>query len=346
MLCGMEDYRLPNKDLTVLRLAHRRERKKRYADRIKAVYLLGKGWALVDVSEALMLDEDSLRRYAKRYQAGKIPLLLKDDYQAYEGKLTTQELMILDEHLQQVTYRRAVDIIAYITEEFDVEYSTRGVTEVLHRLGYTYKKPRKVPGKADKESQRKFVKEYRKIRKNMDKEDCLLFMDGVHPQHNPLVMNGWIKRGVKKQIRTNTRYHRLNINGAIDIDSLEIITQMSPKLDEESTLDFFETLRAKRPCGIIYLVLDNAGYYSANRVQEFAKLCAIELIFLPPYSPNLNLVERIWLFFQKKVLYNNYYPTFEKFKKACMDFFSKKAQLKYRGELVSLMTENFELIQA
>ena len=225
-------------------------------------------------------------------------------------------------------------------------YSTCGITEILHRLGYSYKKPRKVPGKADKESQRKFVKEYRKIRKNMAPEDCLLFMNGVHPQHDQLVMNGWIKRGVRKQIRTNNLYHRLNIDGAIDIDSLEIITQMSPRLNEGSTLDFFEKLRAKRPCGRIYLVLDNAGYYNTKRVKEFATLCAIELMFLPPYSPNLNLVERIWLFFQKKVLYNNYYPTFEKFKKACTDFFSKKAQLKYRGELVSLMTENFELIQA
>jgi transposase len=130
------------------------------------------------------------------------------------------------------------------------------------------------------------------------------------------------------------------------MDSLELPVQLSPKLNEESTLDFLEKLRKKRPCGTIYLVLDNAGYYNTNRVREFARLCAIELVFLPPYSPNLNLVERIWLFFQKNVLYNNYYPTFEKFKKACTDFFSKKSQRKYRGELVSLMTENFELIQA
>jgi len=190
------------------------------------------------------------------------------------------------------------------------------------------------------------VNKYHDIRKNMGEDDSLFFMDGVHPQHNPLVMNGWIKCGVEKQIRTNTRYHRLNINGAVDIDSLEIITQMSSTLNEESTLDFLEKLRKNRPRGTIYLVLDNAGYYNTKRVREFAKLCAIELLYLPPYSPNLNLVERVWLFFQKRVLYNNYYPTFEKFKKACTDFFSKKNQLKYRGELVSLMAENFELIEA
>jgi len=344
MLYSMNTYILPKSDLQVLRNAHRRAKKKRDADRIKAVYLLGKGWKLIDVSEALLLDEDTLRNYAKKYRKGKIPLLLNDDYQAYEGKLTTEEIELLDAHLQEVTYRRAIDIVDYIQEEFDESFSLRGVTMLLERLGYTYKKPRKVPGKANAEEQKKFVQAYRKLRHNMQREDTLLFMDGVHPQHNPLVMKGWIKRGEEKQIRTNTRYHRLNINGAVDIDTHEIFTQMSPKLNEESTLDFLEMLRKKRPYGIIYLVLDNAGYYNTQRVKAFAKACAIELIYLPPYSPNLNVIERIWLYFQKNILYNTYYPSFEKFKDACINFFRPRSQRKYRSELASLLTENFEII--
>jgi len=346
MLWGMRDYTLNKKDLQILRLAHRRARKKRDADRIKAVYLLGKGWSLTDVSEALMLDEDSLRHYAKNYREGKVSQLLSDDYQGYEGKLTDDEIAILDSHLQEVTYRRAIDIIAFIETEFDVTYTRRGVTALLHRLDYTYKKPQKVPGKADGASQKKFLRQYRKIRESMGAEDALFFMDGVHPQHNPLVMNGWIKRGQKKQIRTNTRYSRLNINGAINVDSMELITQMSQKLNEESTLNFLEKLRKKRPSGKLYLVLDNAGYYSGKRVKEYAKACGIELLYLPPYSPNLNLIERVWLFFQKKVLYNIYYPTFDEFKNACVTFFKPKNQRKLYPELSSLMTENFKIITA
>lgn len=340
----MTDYSLPRKDLEILRRAHKRERNKKYAYRINAVYLLGKGWTLQEVSEALLLNESTLRHYARRYREGKIRLLLSDDYQAYDGKLTKKEEHQLDLHLEEITYRRAGDIIAYIEEEFDVTYTVRGVRKLLHRLGYSYKKPQRVPGQSNPQEQLAFIKRYRRIRQRMKALDSLFFMDGVHPQHNPLVMNGWIKKGKKKKLRTNTQFHRLNINGAVDIDSHEVITQLSQRLTEESTLDFLEKLRKKRPQGKLYLVLDNAGYYTTAKVREYAKACSIELLYLPPYSPNLNLIERVWLFFQKSVLYNIYYPTFESFKKACVDFFKKRNLRRYRDELCSVLTEKFELV--
>ena len=67
-----------------------------------------------------------------------------------------------------------------------------------------------------------------------------------------------------------------------------------------------------------------------------------ELVFLPPYAPNLNLIEQLWKFFKKKTLYNRYYETFADFKAACEAFFADPAQ--YRGELRSLLAENFEIV--
>lgn len=77
-------------------------------------------------------------------------------------------------------------------------------------------------------------------------------------------------------------------------------------------------------------------------VRKVAKEMGIELIFLPPYSPNLNLIERLWKFFRKKVLYNRYYEKFNDFKIACEDFF--KNIRKYKNELQSLLTENFQIL--
>lgn len=65
-------------------------------------------------------------------------------------------------------------------------------------------------------------------------------------------------------------------------------------------------------------------------------------MFLPPYAPNLNLIERFWKFFKKKILYNRYFETFDEFKVACEDFFANPAS--YRSELRSLLTEKFEII--
>jgi len=65
---------------------------------------------------------------------------------------------------------------------------------------------------------------------------------------------------------------------------------------------------------------------------------------LPPYSPNLNLIERLWRFFKRQVLYGKYYPAFKEFKTACEKFFAEIGS--YAQELRSLLTENFQNIGA
>jgi transposase len=339
----MKGFELSSQELSSLRIAHRRTKEKRLADRIKAIYLLGKGRTLSDVSEVLMLDEDTLRRYVNKYQSGGVKLLLTDDFQGNEGRLTDLELKILDDHLMEVTYRTVKEIIAYVEEEFGEKYTVSGMTKLLHRLSYSYKKPKRVPGKADEQLQRSFIRKYREIKREMNLNDSIYFMDGVHPHHNPLAMYGWIKKGTEKELRTNTRYQRLNINGAINIKNLQLVTRFEGSLTEEATLDFLEDLRKAQRIGNIYLICDRARYYETDRVKAYAKSMAIKMIYLPPYSPNLNVIERLWQYFQKKVLYNHYYPTFEEFKQACKVFFADLRP--YRNELSSLLTDNFQIIR-
>ena len=93
----------------------------------------------------------------------------------------------------------------------------------------------------------------------------------------------------------------------------------------------------------IYIFLDNAKYNHNNEVKKAAKKLNIKLEFLPPYSPNLNLIERLWKLLKKKVRKDKYYNTFEKFKNAICEFFKNIDQ--YKAELDSLLTLNFEIIQ-
>jgi len=90
------------------------------------------------------------------------------------------------------------------------------------------------------------------------------------------------------------------------------------------------------------VICDNARYYRSKAVQEYLETSRIKLVFLPPYAPNLNLIERFWEFLKKNVLYNRYYETFDEFREACETFF--KNPHKYQRELRSLLTANFELI--
>ena len=74
----------------------------------------------------------------------------------------------------------------------------------LHRLGFVYKKTKLIPGKTDAEKQREFVKSYEQLLATQNENDETLFMDGVHPQHNPISGYAWILKGKDKEIPTNT----------------------------------------------------------------------------------------------------------------------------------------------
>lgn len=158
MLNGFTCKILNTKQLLELSKAHRVAKTKRDADKIKAVYLLGKNWLITAICEALLIEDDTVRKYFNRYKELGLSGLLDDNYRGNEGRLTAEEEKLLDIHLQECTYRTVKQIIAYVSAEFEEDYSESGMTALLHRLNFTYKKPKLIPAKANEEEQRKFVK--------------------------------------------------------------------------------------------------------------------------------------------------------------------------------------------
>lgn len=343
MICGMLDYYLAPEELAELRAAHRSAVDKREADRIKAVVLLGTGWTAEQVAEALMVDPNTVRNHFKRYRQGGIKALAEVAFRGSEGWLSEFELTLLDAHLQEHLYLSAKDVAHWVEEHFGVHYTERGMTAVLHRLGYVYKRPKLVPGKADPAAQEAFLADYEKLKQDKGKDDPLYFMDATHPHHNPVAGYGWIKRGEQRAVRTNTGRRRVNINGAIDLQRLEPVVRFDDTIDADSTIALLKQLEQLHLAATwIYVICDNARYYRSKAVQEYLKTSRIKLVFLPPYAPNLNLIERLWKLFKKQVLYNRYYESFSEFKEACEGFFSNAR--KYRSQLRSLLTENFAIV--
>lgn len=333
-------YRLSSSELTTLKSQHKKQKRRRDADKIKAVYLLGIGWTLKEVGTALLLSDDTIASYHKSYKEAGIKGLLANKYRGKPPQLTDKEKEMLSQHLEERTYMKTSEIILYVEEEFEASYSASGVRKLLSELGFVYKKPEKRPYKYDANAQSSFLRSYKKLRKGLNKGDSIYFMDATHPEHNPVPAYGWIKRGETKVVRTNPQPFRLNINGAINISTLDMVVSIEESLNKETIKDYLEKLREHQPEGWIYLICDNAGYYSSPEVQALAESMAIKMMFLPPYSPNLNLIERIWKFFKKIVLYNKFYEEFDDMKKACKKFFKDIAR--YKPELATLMTEKFQ----
>ena len=282
-------------------------------------------------------------RWQQAYEEGGIPELVQVYHKGSSPMLTDLQLKDLDNHLTKNLYMEALDIVEYVKKTYKVEYTVTGMTKLLHRLKFSYKKPKIIPGKANAEKQIAFVEQYNKLKDSKNEEDPILFMDGVHPQHNIIAGYGWIKTGQEKEIKSNTGRARVNINGAINIEDNDGEFVFGEAVNAQTTIELFEKLERKySEAKNIYVICDNAKYYHSALVSDFLNNSIVKIIFLPPYSPNLNLIERFWKFFKKETLYQVYYETFKEFEIACKSFFRCiKSNMKKTGDLLA---ENFHII--
>jgi transposase len=155
----------------------------------------------------------------------------------------------------------------------------------------------------------------------------------------------WQSKGNKGTIKINSnpKKKRINILGAFDFKNFELITTLTEtKCNKELIVDFFHKMRGKYSNEELVIILDNAAYNHANYTREYAKWYNIKLLFLPPYSPNLNLIERLWKFVKKKLVHNIYYNKFEDFLNKVHSFFEKIDE--WELELRKILTKKFGIL--
>ena len=340
----MKDF-LTAEQITEFRKMHKKSKSYKEADRIKAILLLNKGFGYEEVAELLLIDDGTVRRWHRIFDTEGIKTLLEDNYTGGISKLTSAEQIELTAHLEGRIYLTAKEICAHVLTKYGIKYTSKGMTSLLHQMGFSYKKPKHIPGKANQKTQEEFIEKYNELKDSKAPEDQIYFMDGVHPLHNSQPAYGWIKKGKEQVLKSNTGRMRLNLNGAYNIENHKAIIREDESINSQSTIALLEQMLKEQPLGMLYIILDNAKYYRSQLVKEYLeKNQRIKFMFLPPYSPNLNLIERLWKFFKKNITYNEYYEKFAVFRKECLNFFDNIE--KYKIELQSLMTENFHLIQA
>lgn len=307
--------------------------------------MLNFGFTYFQISQALILDEVTLRRYVERFQEKGIDGLLEYRYTGGRSQLTLIQLEELKTFLVDNTQTKAKDIVSHIKKQYNVSYSVIGVAKLIHRLGFTYKKPKIIPGKADRSKQEAFLEKYQEIKSNLKENDQVYFLDSTHPTHNTTASYGWILKGKKndKFIKTNTGRSRLNLNGALNLKNHQAVVLEEKTINHKATIKLFKKLLKKHPKGKIHLILDNASHHHHHTLKPFLKKHRrLKTVFLPTYSPNLNLIERLWRFFHQKVTNNRYFETFEEFRETTVKFFKNLDN--YQEELKTLLTDNFQLV--
>lgn len=308
-----------------LKTQHKRERDKKICDRIKAVLLYDKGWTASAIAEALLLSEDAIREHILEYKQSK---KLKPENGGSTPKLSLDQSQKLIDHLRVHTYLYVKDIIAYVQSTTSITYTVPGMRDWLKRNGFSYKKPAVVPGKANAEQQQKWINEYNQLKQSLPEDEAICFMDGVHPTHNVQPAYGWIETGIRKEVPANSGRARINLSGAIDILSHKIVVQEDKTLNADATIRFLRKIEEAYPTKKrIHLFCDNAPYYRNKGVTKYLRTSKIQLHFLPPYSPNLNPIERLWKWMKERIIYNTYYEYVEDFRFAVLGFFDEISRL-------------------
>jgi len=178
ILSAMNSFLSPGEIIT-LRTMHRKSREKRICDKIKAILSLNSGYTYEQIAEILLLDDSTIRRWFVRFEEDGIDGLLADNYVGGASNLTDGQQKALFGHLENNVYLAAKDICAFVLKKFKVDYTVKGMTCLLHNMGFCYKKPKHIPGKANFEAQLEFIDNYNKLKKKKQKGDKIYFMDGV-----------------------------------------------------------------------------------------------------------------------------------------------------------------------
>lgn len=337
----MKDF-LTAREVIILQEAHYSSRLRKNADRIKTILLLNKGLSYTQIAEILMLDGTTIRRYEKEYEKTGVDGLLEYRYHGSKSYLSIFQEQELTINLKNNIHQTVKEVVLYVSKTYSKNYSIEGMTHLLHRLGFVYKKTKQIPGKVDLKKQELFKQEYQQLKKAKKPEDKIYFVDATHPQHNNMPFYGWIYKGDTKTIKANTGRKRLNLNGALNLENLDITVLSEETIDTYSMMRLVLKLEEKQKAGKVYLVVDNASYNHSYGLQLFLEdHPRTHLKYLPPYSPNLNIIERLWRFLHQKHR-DKYFEKFKDFEKTVLAFFKNINQ--YNTELKTLLTDSFQTL--
>jgi transposase len=227
-----------------LEVQHKFERDGRVRDRIKAVLLANEGWTYKQIGQALRIHETTAWEHLCDYLREE---KLKPKNGGSKSKLNDQRTEELIAHLEENTYPSTKEIIDYVALMYGIIDTQQGMHDWLSRHRFSYKKPKGTPRKFNPEFQAEFIKKYNELKAALNPNEWILFMDSVHPTQETKITYGWIRKGVEKLIATVASRKRINLTGAIDLNTMDVLTREYETINGSSTVDFLKAIEVANP---------------------------------------------------------------------------------------------------
>jgi transposase len=323
---------------------------RRVYQRLTAVLAVASGKTREEVAEVLGVSLSQLGEWLRVFRNEGLESLYEIHNKGDPGNLTATQIARLKSQVSTGCFHNSDQIRQWLFDTFHVSYSPSGIKDLLKRIGVSYHKVTGFLWKADPDKQHAFVKRVARHKREAKRQGAprtrRYYVDACHPVWGlDLVFCCWLLVGQRFLVGMGSGRKRLNILGAYCPDDHEYIDYRLTRdnVNGEQVVNFLRLLRSTHPeTERFILYVDGARYYGSPVVKEWLKRHPeFHLSQIPAYSPNVNLIERMWKFMRSKALCR-WHKTFEDMQAAVSSVLDHLED--YRGELQTLMTEKFHII--
>ncbi len=324
------------KELQYERFHHPHPRVQRKMD---ALLLKSQGLDHETIAKITNICTNTLRAYFKQYQTGGIDALKLIKFYKPLNVMTPYTTTIT-KHFQDNPCSSVKQACHEIQKLTGIKRKVSHVRKYLHDIGLKPRRTAAIPAKADHDKQARFHDEQLmpRLEEAKNHQRTVYFIDAAHFVHAAFLGILWCFARVF--IKSPSGRERFNVLGAINAVTNKLITVTNTSyINAQSVCELMIKIAAQHT-GIVTLVLDNAKYQKCKLVTELAAKLGLELLYLPPYSPNLNIIERLWKYTKKQCLYSKYYDNFNTFKQAithCLEHLDE-----HDDELATLLNLKFQ----
>ena len=323
---------------------------RRVYERLSTVLWVADGMARVEVADLLGRSVRQVAEWLRLFRNRGLDALCTQHHQGDPGNLSAAQVERLKQEISTGRFRTSDQVRLWVEEACGVSYTPSGIKDLLRRVGASYHKVTGFLWKADPDEQQEFVTKYKQQKAAAKRPGTRYtrryFVDACHPLWGlELVYACWLLVGQRFLAGMGSGRKRLNILGAYCPDDQEYLDLRLTRdnINGEQFVNLLRLLRSTHPeTERFVLYLDRAKYYGSPVVKAWlARHPGFVLEPLPTYSPNLNLIERLWKFLRQRAL-SRWHKTFEAMQAAVSEVLDHLSD--YRIELDTLMTEKFHIV--
>jgi transposase len=343
----MPDHIFTNNEIIKLNKYRDKQKNANLKIRFVALLMISKEISIDVISQTIGKCKNTIIIWFVKYLSKGIDSLNSYNYVPKKEFINKVQISEVLDWVRENNPSTCKEVARKIKDDYSVMYTAESVRKLLKRNGMKFSLPKVIPGNPPtEEKQKKVVDKYNKMKESCEEGTVFLFGDGMHLLHQNIPSYCWIDPKDPPVNKTNTGRKRLNILGAYNPDTFSLIHLTGEENCNASRVIefFFLILSTYKNAPKIIIYLDNAMYFKAKIVSKWLEENPrFEVVFLPPYCPNLNLIERLWRFVKDKLVKNTYYKKYISFRSKTFQLLNSISE--HKNKLKTLMVEKFEIVK-